>query len=1117
MLARLPSTAPFVVLALAALCAPTGAAQDRRAEYFEACVRPLLAERCHRCHGPAEQKSGLRLDHGSFVRRGGERGPAVVPGDPDASRLLRAVSYEDVDLQMPPKARLTDAEVDVLQTWIRDGAFWPDEPVPEAGAPKTGFDLDARRSEHWCWTPPRDVAPPAVDAPRWSASPIDRFVRARLDAAGLTPARPASRATWIRRVTYDLTGLPPAPEEVDAFVRDPADDASARATVVDRLLASPRFGERMARHWMDLVRYAETMGHEYDFPMLAPWRYRDYLIRAFNADVPYDQFVVEHLAGDLLDEPRRDPDTGLPESPLGTTYLWLMDQTHSPVDSRQALSERIDNAIDVTSKTFLGVTVACARCHDHKFDAIATTDYYAWFGVLEGSRYVPRVLEPAGAADAHARVDEAHSALRQALLDDWTSRPADLGALLLAASELPAPPPPASNDVERVKLAAERKLEVWKVAGRLGVDGRRLELLDEALRAGDPALDPRHPLHAFAAVARQDAGDRTSAHWTKSLTTDRADRDGDTTVLDFGRGTLDGQALVDGPAFRLVRDPVTVAVTDGRPSVRALAGAWAHSGATSPREIGTLASHDFRIDARYLHVLVAGTGARFNVVVNGFNLIRDPIYGSLKQTIGHADARWRTVDLEMWRGQRAYVQFCDVPGHDPADPENPGGWSDSAWIAVSRAVLSDDRAPPRASPPAAAEWLGKAPPDDLTGVATRYDDALTAALRALRDGQPAPAPAVALLDWLARHDLLPPPDAGSLAAPVDRLARAEAALPRATVVGTTADGEAIEGHVHIRGSHKNLGERVPRRFLLALDGTPFPGPGSGRLALARRIVDPDNPLTARVMVNRLWHHLLGRGIVPTVDNFGVLGQPPSHPDLLDWLACCFVADGWSVKALVRRIALSETYAMASASDDPRAAEIDPDNVLLHRARVRRLEGEAIRDALLALSGRLDLTMFGPGVPVHLTPFMDGRGRPGRSGPRDGDGRRSVYLEVRRNFLDPMFLAFDTPIPFSTVGARTVSNVPAQALSLMNDPFVHEQTALWARRILDLDGFDDAGRVDRMYREAFARPPEPDELDAALAFLDEQAQRYAGCGPDDARPWSDLAHVLVNVKEFVFLP
>jgi hypothetical protein len=352
----------------------------------------------------------------------------------------------------------------------------------------------------------------------------------------------------------------------------------------------------------------------------------------------------------------------------------------------------------------------------------------------------------------------------------------------------------------------------------------------------------------------------------------------------------------------------------------------------------------------------------------------------------------------------------------------------------------------------------------------------------------------------------------------DRIAEQTRQLPAPVRVTAAVDGTGANERVAIRGNPRVLGDEAPRQLLTALVGPqpPMDG-GSGRLTLARHVVDPANPLTARVLVNRVWHHLFGMGIVPAVDNFGVLGEPPTHPELLDYLANQFVTEGWSIKRLIRSLVLSSTYQMSS---EPRQAveETDPGNRLWHRANVRRLEGESLRDAILVVSGRLDARSFGPGVPVHITPFMQGRGKPAASGPLDGAGRRSLYTEVRRNFLPPMMLAFDTPIPFSTVGRRNTSNVPAQALILMNDPFVVEQARNWAERLLADPGVEFELRLRRAYLAAIARPPTPQEIAEVRAFVATQGRAYNLSGDQaasDQRVWSDVCHVLFNLKEFAW--
>jgi hypothetical protein len=395
------------IVALALLAAgitpPALRAADSSAEvveFFERKVRPVLAEHCYRCHSDRAKtpKGGLRVDGRNFLLKGGDSGPVVVPGSPDKSRLIEAVTYKNTDLQMPPKAKLPDAVVADLEKWVKTGAPWPKDTTAGA-AKKDEFDLEKRKREHWAWRPVRPTPTPAVKDTGWPRTPVDHFVLVKLEAKGLRPAPTADRRTLLRRLSFDLTGLPPSPDEIDAFLKDDSPEAYARAA--DRLLRSPHFGERWARHWLDLVRYAETKGHEFDHAIPNAYHYRDYVIRALNADVPYNQFVVEHIAGDLLDKPRLHPADGFNESILGTAFWFLGEEVHSPVDIRQDQADRFDNRIDVLTKTFLGLTVSCARCHDHKFDAIAQKDYYALFGLLEGSSYR---LAPFDSLEANRRV-----------------------------------------------------------------------------------------------------------------------------------------------------------------------------------------------------------------------------------------------------------------------------------------------------------------------------------------------------------------------------------------------------------------------------------------------------------------------------------------------------------------------------------------------------------------------------------------------------------------------------------------------------------------------------------------------------------------------------------------
>ncbi|MFO0797725.1 MAG: PSD1 and planctomycete cytochrome C domain-containing protein [Gemmataceae bacterium] len=911
----MPRSLAVVLLALAAGPAVAQAPVDDA--FFEAKVRPLLVQHCQSCHGKDKHKGELRLDTRAGFEKGGETGPA--------KDLVAAAVRYDGDLKMPPKGKLSDADIAVFTAWVNGGAPWPAEKVA-GGGPKDTFDIAGRAKAHWSFQPVK----------RPAARTIDELLLARLGEKGLKFAPPADPRALVRRVYFDIIGLPPTPEQVETFAADA--DPCAFEKLVDKLLADPGYGERWGRHWLDLARYAETQGHEFDYDIPDAWRYRDYVIRALNSDLPYNRFLTELLAGDLLPQPRRNPADGSNESLVATGFWWLGEGKHSPVDSRSEYADRIDNQIDAFGKGVLGLTLACARCHDHKFDPVSTKDYYSLFGVLSSSRY--------------HRAEVGDERVTVKLLD-----------------ELKASGPRRRAVVERASDAQEQPAD----AGRSPADAWRAKAT---------------PFERF------DAGWR--ARWDAA-----------------------------GLAFRPEGG-------DGFP----------HSGRESSKLAGALRSPTFVIDRPYLAVRVAGEHGKARLILNGLQLIQAPIYGGLAQPVnGKEQLRWVVFDLKMWKGQPAYFELLD---------DGPG------FVAITEA------------------WVADNPPPSAPGTVP-----------------------------------LPPTD--------DATKAAEAKLPTPAFAPTLRDAAGRNERVFVRGNHKTLGIEAPRAFLEVFDKTPLAGPGSGRLELARKVTDPTNPLVARVLVNRLWKHHFGEGLVRSPDDFGYQGQPPTHPELLDWLAAEFVnpSDGgvpWSVKRMHRLMLLSAAYRQGSRATPEQAAKavtVDPQNKLLHRQNVRRLEAEAIRDAMLAVSGRLDRAAGGPGILPYLTDHQVGRGRPA-SGPLDGNGRRSVYLAVRRNFLNPMFVAFDYPTPFSAIGKRTVSNVPAQALVMLNNPFVVQQAELWSRRVT-AGGESADERVKRMYAAAFGRAPTADERATATAFVADAA-RDGG----EPRAWADLSHALFNAKEFIFI-
>jgi hypothetical protein len=1131
-MASLPAAEPAVLAA----AEPKFAAETL--EFFEKEVRPVLANRCYECHSVNAKKvqGGLLLDSRAAVLKGGDTGPAAVPGKPKDSLLVEAINYGET-YQMPPKSRLPAAEVASLTRWVELGLPWPNEPPPKASAKGPGFDLAARKASHWCWQPVQDPAPPAVRDAAWPAQPLDRFLLARLESAGLRPAPDAGKAQLLRRAAFDLIGLPPTRAELQAFLDDPSPQAFEKA--VDGLLRSPHFGERWARHWMDLVRYAETYGHEFDYPIPHASEYRDYLIRAFNDDVPYNQFVLEHLAGDLLPRPRLNKERGFNESILGTGFWFLGEATHAPVDVRNDELGRIDNQLDVMSKSFLGVTLACARCHDHKFDAIATRDYYAMAGVLKSSRRQEALLDPdrrlaSGSAELEAIRRRGDTALDTAATAATASPKLvdTLAAGLLAARDLrrqgKAALDKAAPDKAALDKAAPDKAALDTVALVRGLD------TDVARRWAAALDDPQlrqlnHPLQPWFEVSEPQVEanrgrlaavrkrlEESSGRWQQF-------RERSPAVVDFDRGSYDGVwptgwAFGERPTAAGQWDASSSGPQLVRPGV-------ADSAARSKREQGVLRSSTFTLTHRNVLYRVKGQNAQIRLYIDNYfmDVYNGLLFGGCSQRVDNRPTWGWLVqggDVSRYVGHRVYFELLDMG---------------DGFAALDEVRLSDSGPPPedenRLGLRVVSETLDAA--GDASGadavlaepLARGFAKAIEAAIRGWSERR-LDGDQTEIVNWLLRHDLLP--ESARLAAVREALTQAHqqldqraAALPAPLRALAIADGDGQDDRVHIRGNHRTLGEPAPRRLLEALDTPPVPEAerGSGRLRIAEAMVAPSNPLTARVAVNRAWHHLFGRGIVPSVDNFGVLGQAPSHPELLDHLASRFVADGWSWKRLLRSIVLSRAYRMSSAPDG-KGDEIDPGNLLVHRQNIRRLQGEAIRDAVLRISGRLDPALYGRSIPVHLTPFMQGRGRPGGSGPLDGNGRRSLYIEVRRNFLSPMMIAYDTPIPFSTVGARNTSNVPAQALILMNDPFVLEQSRKWADRVIAEGEASAEQRIERMYEDALSRPPTADEVASAVEFLALQGAEYRLDGEAsrrDPRVLADLGHVLLNVKEFVYLP
>ena len=775
--------------------------------FFETNVRPVLVEHCQKCHGSKKQWAGLRLDSREALLRGGDSGAAIVPGKPDESLLIRAVRHDDEKLKMPEDGKLSDRQITDLVRWVEMGAPFPDAPK-NAGR--------SRNPNHWAFQPLSDSIVPAVKNSAWSESAVDRFVLARLEAEGLTPAARADKRTLIRRATFDLIGLPPTPAEIEAFLADESSDAFTR--LVERLLASPAYGEKWGRHWLDVARYADSNGFDENIAHGNAWRYRDHVVAAFNRDQPIDRFIVEQLAGDLLpfdSEPQRH------EQLIATGFLSIGPKVLAEVDQVKMRMDIVDEQLDTVGRVFLGLTLGCARCHDHKFDPIDTADYYGLAGVLKSTKTM----------DTYTKVAKWHE------------------------NDLP------SATLTAMKAEYESQLAAKKRA------------VDEFVAQAD----------------------------------------------------------------KLVREKLT---KDGN----------------------------------------------------------------------------------------------------------------------------------------------EKPPEKLE---TLYPDATKAELTKLREA-------------------------------FTTLEKNPSDYPAA--MGVSED-KVIDVPVHVRGNPLKLGDVIPRRIPPVLRGpqTPkFADTSSGRLEVATWLTDPKHPLTARVFVNRAWRWHFGTGLVRTTDNFGLLGERPSHPELLDWLARRFVADGWSLKSLHRLILNSSVYQQGGSQSSDMVAR-DPENRLFSRANVRRLEAEEVRDSLLAVSGQMDRAFGGSMLTVKNRGYLFDHTSIDKTDYTSR--RRSLYLPVIRNHVFDLFQLLDFPDPAVPTGDRSTTTVAPQALLMLNSDFVMQSADELAARLLSESSNDDQ-RLSRLYVIAYGREPIADERTAIRTFLAKIEQSLvtseSNADKRDRQAWGVLCHVTLAANEFVYV-
>ncbi|RMF37816.1 MAG: DUF1553 domain-containing protein [Planctomycetota bacterium] len=1051
---RRPWAACLVWLACVWSMLPSALAQSPETaegiEFFEERIRPVLIERCYECHNSSTRaEAGLALDHRAALRRGSDSGP-VLAQPPGASLLIRVLRHEIDGLEMPAGGpQLDDSTIDDFERWIAWGAPDPREapPPPEELAKQTSWEsIRKQRQQWWSFQPIADPRPPTPDL-SWSDHPVDRFVLQRMLEHQLSPNPEAPRPILIRRLYLALLGLPPDPRAIQQFLADPAPDAYER--LVDRLLESQHFGERWARHWMDWVRYAESHGSEGDPPIEGAYHYRDYLIRALNADVPFDQLLREHIAGDLLPQPRIDRERGINESIIGTAHWRMVFHGFAPTD---ALDERVrfnDDALGTFCKAFLGLTVSCARCHDHKFDPISQADYYALYGILDSTRPGRHCIDLPERLEKHRETLAAlQGELRGEIARLWLEH-----------------------------LSSNSTQDLASLLSALGVENGIVDLA----RSQPGAALARLRQAVERARAQQAAFDTAPSPARYELQSPQG----------FQQWFAYGIGLDDAPS---TAGQFTIADSGDRLLFDIYPGSVL-THAISTKHPGRLTSPDILLDQKVdLWLLACGGGrAMSRYVVQNYPR-NGTVYPVTEFNKTPQDNRWRWIryPLDYWQGDAIHIELTTA-GDAPLLVKP----AERSWFAVRRAAIvpQGTAAPPSPEWPA---WERIASIPDTPPETDRFVEVITEAVRAWSLDRITDADAL-LLSACLRAGLLPnaAPADGRLRELVDTYRRLESEIPVPTRVPGLDEWRGHDHPLFERGDHRRPGPLVPRRFLEAIDARPYHTPLSGRLELADDMLRSDNPLTARVIVNRVWHHLFGRGLVPTVDNLGRLGEPPSHPLLLDYLATELrTQHGWSLKRLIRSIVLSRTWRQDSQPSSD-ALRIDPANRWLSHFSVARLDAESIRDALLAVSGRLDSGMFGPSVPGS-TP------------------RRSVYVRVIRNNLDPLLTAFDAPVPFSTTGRRDRTNVPAQALILMNNPMIRDMATELAA---GTDQADAERRVTELWWRILGRAPERWELQASLQFIASTREAYRqrdSAGDAETAAWIDMAHSLLNTKEFLYV-
>ncbi len=1033
-------------------------AQEDGLAFFEKNVRPLLVQQCLGCHSATSQPimGGLRLDDRAMALKGGTRGPSIVPGDPANSLLLKVVRHTAGALKMPPGPKMKDADVAVLTQWVQMGAPWGSTNVSQA----------APAQKYWAFVPPTAPPLPAVNDQAWVRTPIDRFILSALEAKKLKPVKFADKRTLLRRATYDLTGLPPTPAEIQNFLNDQSPDAFAK--VVDRLLASPRYGERWGRHWLDVARYADSNGLDENLVYKNAHRYRDYVIAAFNKDKPYDQFLTEQLAGDLLPE-SNDLDT-MYERWTATGFLSLGAKMLAEDDPKKMEMDIVDEQLDTTMRAFNGLTVGCARCHDHKFDPIPTADYYSLAGIFKSSRTMENfkvvakwheyVLAPKADRDGLAAHEAAIEAKRKEI-NKIVKRENDalaavamnrVGAYLKAAAHI-------QRD-EQIQVAPVETGGLVREAGSFdnGNVPRKLEK-----KKPNTVKDTTGPHFAEYKIEIPEEGLYQI----------------DVQEQEKGAGTAD--LWINGVWMKRGADPVQN--REASPE----AGGWTYLAIVPLKKGANIVRLEHASRFPYFEKLLISRNTLPNVPLT-------PIQIATKYDVNPSFLEQMVDYLKRSNGATASVLYAwEILGTDAPR---------SAWVS-----------------PVAKLFDGVTEPDAL---AAKYE---TLFQQALKEGKAATDPGIkALHDFLTEKfgPFRAPGNARryyaanvrtqltDMEAEAKKMEDATPDYPKA--MGVT-EGTIANTKIHTRGSHWTLGAEVPRRFLRVISGdqqTPVDNTTSGRLQLAQWMTAKEHPLTSRVMANRLWRWHFGKGIVPSVDNFGRLGEKPTNQPLLDWLAVEFVKQGWSIKAMHRQIMLSSVYQLATDLD-AKSAEVDPENTLLWRSNRQRLEAEEIRDGIMSASGGLTFDGHGTILSYKDRQYVANTSK-GSSVDYDRP-IRAVYIPVLRSSLYEVFQAFDLPDPTTSNGDRDSTVVAPQALFMMNSSVILKHSKQMAESLLNQASVDDAGRIQQAYLRALGRPATAQEVDSALTFIARMEKEWNG---NKVNAWQSYCKSLLASNEFVYL-